>query len=130
MAVMAALPRPGLAAQRKSLSLPWPELVEQLTETLGRKLVAYIAGKKDVRAVDRWIAGGSAYRDVEARLRFTFHVVGTLLEHDSAQVVQAWLVGVNPELGDRVPIRMLRDGDPDVIGSQILAAVRAYIAGA
>ena len=51
MAVMAALPRPGLEAQRKShyASLA-SALVEQLTEILGRKLVADIAGVKDLFA--------------------------------------------------------------------------------
>jgi hypothetical protein len=55
MAVSIALPRPDLAAHREALSLAWPELVTRLTEIIGRKLTAYIAGVKDVRALDRWI---------------------------------------------------------------------------
>jgi hypothetical protein len=38
-------------------------------------------------------------------------------------------MGVNPELGDRVPIRLLREGDLNIIGMEVLAAVRAFIAG-
>ena len=64
-----------------------------------------------------------------SRLRLTFQVVRTLLEHDSREVVQAWLMGVNPELGDRVPLRLLREGDLAVVAPEVLAAARAFIAG-
>ena len=130
MAVSIALPRPDLAAHREALSLAWPELVTRLTEIIGRKLTAYIAGVKDVRALDRWINGTEPYRDVEDRLRFAYQVVRTLSEHDSPKVVQAWLTGVNPELGDRVPLRVLRDGEVAAIAPEILGAARAFIAGA
>jgi hypothetical protein len=97
------LPRPDLAADREALSLAWPEIVKRLTEIVGRKLTAYIAGTKDARALDRWINGTEPYGDVEECLRFTHQVVRTLSQHDSPRIVQAWLTGVNPELGDRVP---------------------------
>jgi hypothetical protein len=124
-----ALPRPGLEAHRQSLSLEFPRLVSGLVESIGKKLTAYVANVKDVRAVDRWMEGGAPYRDVEQRLRFAFLVVRTLAEHDSARVVQAWLTGVNPELGDRVPIRLLREGDLETIAPEVLGAARAFIAG-
>ena len=57
-------------------------------------------------------------------------MVRTLSEHDSPKVVQAWLTGVNPELGDRVPLRVLRDGEVATIAPEILGAARAFIAGA
>lgn len=123
------LPRPGLEAHRESLSTPFPELVSRLVPLIGRKLTAYIASVKDVRAVDRWMKGNVAYGDVESRLRFAFQVVRTLSELDSPQVVQAWLTGVNPELGDRVPVRLLREGELNIIGPEVLGAVRAFIAG-
>ena len=125
-----AQPRPDLAAHREALSLAWPELVTRLTEIIGRKLTAYIAGVKDVRALDRWINGTEPYRDVEDRLRFAYQVVRTLSQHDSPKVVQAWLTGVNPELGDRVPLRVLRDGEVATIAPEVLGAARAFIAGA
>ena len=124
-----ALPRPGLQAHRESLNLNSPDLVSRLADAIGRKLIAYVAGVKDVRAVDRWIGGAQPYGDVESRLRLTFQVVRTLLDHDSPQVIQAWLMGVNPELGDRVPLRLLREGDLAVVAPEVLAAARAFIAG-
>lgn len=128
MAVM-AMPRPDLAAHRESLRLPIAEIVSQLVAILGRKLTAYIAKVKDVRAVDRWIAGGEIYGDAEHRLRFAFQVARTLREQDTPAVVQAWMTGVNPELGDRVPLRLMREGDLSIVGAEILRAARAFLAG-
>jgi len=130
MAATASQPRPDLFAHREALRLPATAVVAKLVEIVGRKLTAYIGGVKDARAVDRWIAGGEIYGDAEQRLRFAFQVVRTLSEHDTASVVQAWLTGVNPELGDRVPLRLLRESDIDAVAPAILSAARAFLAGA
>jgi len=121
------LPRPDLLAHREALQLPASKVVEKLVEIVGRKLTAYIGGVKDARAVDRWIAGGAIYGDAESHLRFAFQVARALSEHDSPTVVQAWLMGVNPELGDRVPLRLMREIEIDVVAPAILSAARAYL---
>jgi hypothetical protein len=123
-------PRPDLAAHREALSLALPEIVRRLTEIAGRKLTAYIARVKDVGTLDTWINGTEPCGNVEERLRFTYQVVRTLSQHGSPKIVQAWLTGVNPELGDRVPLRVLRDGVLDTVAPEILGAGRAFIAGA
>jgi hypothetical protein len=121
------LPRPDLIAHREALRLPASEVVEKLVEIVGRKLTAHIGGVKDARAVDRWIGGGDIYGDAESRLRFAFQVARAISEHDSPAVVQAWLTGVNPELGDRVPLRMMRDNEIEAVAPDILSAARAYL---
>jgi hypothetical protein len=121
------LSRPDLFADRETLRLPAPKVVEKLVEIVGRKLTAYIGGVKDARAVDRWIAGGGIYGDAESRWRFAFQVARTLSEHDSPAVAQAWLTGVNPEQGDRVPLRLMRESEIDEVAPAILSAARAYI---
>jgi hypothetical protein len=121
------LPRPDLLAHREALRLPASKVVEKLVEIIGRKLTAYIGGVKDARAVDRWIASGKIYGDAESRLRFAFQVARTLSRHDSPAVAQAWLTGVNPELGDRVPLRLMRENEIDEVAPAILSAVRAYL---
>ena len=121
------LPTPDLFAHREALRLPASKVVEKLVEIVGRKLTAYIGGVKDARAVDRWIAGGAIYGDAESRLRFAFQVARALSEHDPAAVVQTWLMGVNPELGDRVPLRLMRENEIDAAAPAILSAVRAYL---
>ncbi len=128
MTVM-AMPRPDLAAHRESLRLPMPEIVSQLVAIVGRKLTAYIGNVKDVRAVDRWMAGGEIYGDAETRLRFAFQVARTLRERDTPAVVQAWMTGVNPELSDRVPLRLLREADLHTVAPEVLRAARAFLAG-
>ena len=121
------LSRPDLSAHREALRLPATKVVEKLVEIVGRKLTAYIGCVKDARAVDRWIAGGEIYGNAESRLRFAFQLARALSEHDSPAVVQAWLTGVNPELGDRVPLRLMRINEIDAVAPAILSAVRAYI---
>jgi hypothetical protein len=119
--------RPDLFAHREALRLPASKIVEKLVEIVGRKLTAYIGAVKDARAVDRWIAGGEIYGDAESRLRFAFQVARTLSEHNSPAVVQAWLTGVNPELDDRVPLRLMRENEIDEVAPAILIAVRAFL---
>lgn len=121
------LARPDLSAHREALRLPASMVVERLVGIVGRKLTAYIGGVKDARAVDRWIGGGDIYGDAESRLRFAFQVARALNEHDSPAVVQARLTGVNPELGDRVPLRLMPDNEIEAVAPDILSAARAYL---
>lgn len=121
--------RPGARAHLEATKLVFPELVTRMTSIIGKKLTAYIAGKDDVRSIDRWIQGQGSYKDAEPRLRFAYQLVATLSEHDRPAVVQSWLTGINPELRDRTPIRLLREGDLEVVGSELLGAARAFIAG-
>lgn len=122
------LPRPDLSVHREVLRLSTSQLVEKLVEIVGRKMTAYIGGVKDARAVDRWIAGGEIYGGAESRLRLAFQVARTLSQHDSPAVVQAWLTGVNPELGDRVPLRLMRENEIDAVAPAILSAARTFLA--
>ena len=122
-------PRLDLFAHREALRLPASKVVEKLVEIVGRKLTAYIGGVKDARAVDRWIGGSEIYGDAEIRLRFAFQVARTLSEYDSPAVAQAWLTGVNPELEDRVPLRLMRENEIDAVAPAILSAARAFLAG-
>lgn len=122
--------RPGLRAHDDSTRLAFPELVEKLAGITGRKLLVYIANLGDTRAVERWVNEGSKpYGDAEKRIRFTYQLVVPIADHDSREVVQSWLTGLNPELKDRTPIRLLREEDLDKVGPELLAAARAFIAG-
>ncbi len=119
----------GARAHLAATKTGFPELVTQMTSIIGKKLTAYIAGKDDVRSIDRWMQGQGSYKDAEPRLRFAYQLVITLSEHDQPAVVQSWLTGINPELRDRTPIRLLREGDLEAVGPELLGAVRAFIAG-
>jgi hypothetical protein len=121
--------RPDLGAHRESISKRFPEIVKELTGILGRKLIAYIGRAKDVRTVDGWAAGVEPYRDAEARVRLAFHVARMLQQHEAREVIQAWFTGVNPELNDRVPVRLLREGELEAVAKAVLTAARAFLAG-
>jgi hypothetical protein len=122
-------PRPDLLAYREATTLEFPRLVKELTTILGKKLTAYIASVKDTRAIERWISGSEPYKGSEERLRFAYRLAKMIGDHDGPRVVQAWFTGLNPELNDRVPIRLLREENLESVGSEILGAARAFLAG-
>ena len=124
------LPRPDLAAHRRAVRASFSEIVAELVQILGKKLTAYIGGVKDTRVIERWMQGGTEpYRDAEARIRLAYQIAKTLSEHDSARVVQAWFTGLNPELQDRAPIRLLKEEEVAKVGPELLNAMRAFLAG-
>ncbi len=124
-----SLPRPDLEAHRNSLMLTMPELLLTLMANIGKKLTAYVAGVNHHEIIESWVAGEPSPSDAEKRLRFTYQIVMTLMTKDSPAVAQAWLLGVNPELGDRVPIRLLRESNLDQAAGPVVGAARAFAAG-
>ena len=45
------------------------------------------------------------------------------------RIVPSPVTGVNPELGDRVPLRLMRENEIDAVAPAILSAARAFLAG-
>lgn len=111
---------------------PFDAAVKKLADLLTPRLVAYIGGVRETRAVHQWAEGTREAKasEVEDRLRFALQVALVLAEHDGQRVVQAWFQGLNPHLEDRSPARLLRDGDLDEVGPAVLAAARAFLVGA
>ena len=54
---------------------------------------------------------GELSGDGEQRLRFAFQFVRMLAERENPAVIQSGLANLNPELGDRVPLRLMREND-------------------
>jgi hypothetical protein len=121
--------KPDLVAQRESVTLPLPKLVAGLVEIIGKKITAYICQAKDVRTVDRWIEGGEPYKGVEPKLRTAYHLAKLLNDYESNRIVQSWILGLNPQLGDVSPARLLREEDVAIAGPAVLGAARAFLAG-
>lgn len=105
-------------------------VVRELRELLTPRLVAYIAGVRETRAVHQWADGTRAVKsdDVERRLRLALRIALVLREREEPRVIRAWFQGLNPRLDDRSAARLLRDGDLDEIGPVVLAAARAFAA--
>jgi hypothetical protein len=128
---MTSSTRPAdLAAYNEAVVMRPDELVVALRELLGAKLVAYIGGVKETRAVRQWADGtrriGSP-TDIE-RLRVAYRAARMVNVRDSVRVVQAWFQGLNPSLDDVSPARLLRDDDIDVAGPRVIAAARQFAA--
>lgn len=121
---------PGLRAYEISIRLDVAELVGQLRDLLGAQLVAYLGSVTETRAVRQW-AEGTRKPPAEAirRLRLAYQVAGLLIERDQPQVIQAWFQGMNPQLEDTAPARLIREGNPDEVGPRVLAAAREFAAG-
>ena len=121
--------RPDLAYVN-AMRLSSADLAGELRTLLGAKLVAYLGGVKETRAVRQWVEGSRqiAGADNQRRLRLAYQAAKLIAERDGPGVVQAWFRGLNPALADRSPARLLRDGDLDDVGPQVLAAARQFAA--
>ena len=120
---------PGLRAFEASVRSDVTELVGALRELLGAKLVAYLGSVSETRAVRQWADGErKPPAEVVRRLRLAYQVAGLLAERDQPRVIQAWFQGMNPQLEDWAPARMIRESAPDEIGTRVLAAARAFAA--
>lgn len=122
--------KPDLQAFSEATRSPFPHVVKDVIGLLGPKLVAYVASVSETRVVQQWI-DGSRPKDpeTERRLRLAAQVAKLIAAHDNGAVAQAWFQGLNPQLDDRSPARLLREGDVDDVGPKLLAAARAFVAG-
>lgn len=104
-------------------------LISELRDLLGAKLVAYLGGVKETRAVRQWAEGTRKVSGEDLRrLRLAYQAGMLLAQRDAPAVVQAWFQGLNPALGDRAPARVLREGNLDEVGPEVLAAARQFSA--
>lgn len=111
------------SAQTQSVAAAIPTVVSRLRTVLGRDVVAVLVSRAP-RAVTRWVAGDAAppARE-EDLLRATFQITQVLGEVEPDEVIRAWFMGMNPQLGDESPIEVLRQGRVrDAMG-----AARAFV---
>ncbi|WP_206751193.1 MULTISPECIES: hypothetical protein, partial [unclassified Cryobacterium] len=112
-----------------SVRLDTGGIVTGLRELLGAQLVAYLGRVSNTRSVREWADGSRVPgADVVQRLRTSFYVAGILSERERATIVQAWFQGMNPELGDKSPVALLRGEPLVVVGPIVVAAARSFIA--
>jgi len=124
--------RPDLAAYNAVLRMEPHEIVAELAAILGKKITAYLAGVKDTRTIESWMEPGRTEDDARLvdfeRLRLSLRVAKIITTHDGNRVAQAWFGGLNPELADRNPARLLREGDA-ADREAVLNAARAFLVG-
>lgn len=99
-----------------AMRLDLPSLVRSLQDVLGQRLVAVIAGVSDVKAVGKWARGErTPHPEAERQLRDAFHITQLLMQHESAETVRAWFMGMNPDLDDQAPALMLGEHPQEVL---------------
>ena len=128
MAVSAA--RPDYVAHQRAVRASFPEVAGELRSILGAKLCAYLGSVKETRAVHEWADGGrEPSAETQRRLRLALQVAIAIAEKDGPDIARAWFQGLNPQLDDRSPARLLREGDVDEVGPAVIAAERAFLVG-
>jgi hypothetical protein len=121
--------RPELA-HAQATRAPFNEVAASLRELLGAKLTAYLGSVKETRAVNQWAdEGREPAEPVQMRLRLALQVALMIAAADGPRVARAWFQGMNPQLDDRSPARLLREGDLDEVGAEVLGAARAFLVG-
>src|SRR5436305_1895569 len=122
--------RPDFAAHTRTVRASFPEVATELREVLGARLVAYLGSVRETRAVNQWADGvREPGAEVQQRLRVALQIALTIAASESAQIAQAWFQGLNPQLDDRSPARLLRDGEVDEVGPSLITAARAFLVG-
>lgn len=122
--------RPDLEAYEHAARIEFPVVVKELTDLLGPRLVAYLASVTETRAVRQWADREREAREpIPARLRLALQIALLIARHDNPRVAQAWFQGLNPQLDDRSPARLLREGEVEDVGPLVLSAARAFVSG-
>lgn len=110
--------------------MDFASVADALRVLLGARLTAYIGNVNETRAVHGWAEGSRQPADLtRQRLRHALVVAMTIADADGPQITQAWFQGLNPQLDDRSPARLLREGELDDVGPAVTAAARAFLVG-
>ncbi|MCK8478105.1 hypothetical protein [Microbacterium aurugineum] len=105
-----------------------PQIVSDLRERLGAKLVAYIANVTETRAVRSWADGDRMpTANTERRLRLAFQVATLVDRSEGDGVAATWFQGMNPQLGDLSPARVLHEDRTDEGMARVLNAAKSFV---
>jgi hypothetical protein len=125
-----AAPRPDLKAHAHAIRADFATVARELRELLDARLTAYLGSVKETRAVHEWAEDGRRPSELtQRRLRLALQVALMISAEDGPEITQAWFQGLNPELDDRSPARLIREGDLEEVGSPVVASARAFLVG-
>jgi hypothetical protein len=115
-------------AHEHAMEIPIEDVVRELVALLGATTVAVVGGVKETRAVTQWLSGRAPQRPHV--LRFALQLGSMIASQASNEIARAWFHGSNPQLGDAIPMMLLRDGELRDIQSPLLTAARSFAARA
>lgn len=105
-----------------------PVLVQWLCGVLTPELVVHLAGAREPAMV-RWWASGRLVPSgpEEHRLRFAYSLLRRIEDLQGREAAQAWFMAVNTRLGQRSPLRAIREGrfrETAAAASKLMEGVR------
>lgn len=111
-------------SHQEAMMTPIAKVALQLLEILGARLAAMVVGLSDPKALSSYIKEGQKPQgETERRLRLAHQIVVRLMKGGvPRESVQSWFVGMNPELNDEAPAKVILD-DP----KRVLDAARAFV---
>lgn len=101
-------------------------IIEQLMNIVGPKQAAYIGGGESSQNAYRWVKEGLEPA-LERRMQLALNVSRIICDSESELKTQGWMIGGNPHLNGESPMQLLRDGDTEEVGPELIAAARAYV---
>jgi hypothetical protein len=101
------------------------DVVGELAEILGPRLVAYIGGASHTKFVRTWRDAMAAPRRIGA-LRGALQAARLILATESPVVAQAWFTGANTHLALEAPATVLRDATSPSEISKVVRAANAF----
>lgn len=118
---------PTIHIFRESVTLEIHEIVAKLRDLLGAQLVAYLGKVQETRAVRQWAdASRKVSASTDAKLRLAYQAASLIASRNSHTVTQAWFMGMNPQLDDDSPARLIREGKINQVGPDIMSAAKAF----
>jgi hypothetical protein len=111
-------------AHAHAMSVGIGTVVAELVGFLGLTTVAVIGGVGETRAVQQWIAGREPQRPNV--LRFALQLAMMIATEEDKSVARSWFQGSNPQLGDRIPLMMLRNDPLEDVQGPLMAAARSF----
>lgn len=118
-----ATPSPDLIAYEAMSRATPAEMARFLQELVGQRMTALMVGISNPKAVGQWARGPREPQgDTIQHLRDAYQVAYLLRECVPPQVVQNWLMGMNPDLEDTAPALHIADRPQDV-----LRAAKAFV---
>ena len=113
-------------AHQKAVAFEVKDIARYLQETLGQKLVAYMAGVADPKRVGRWAKARKHHGPTPNAGSERPSRSSTCSSPRTARMsARAWFIGMNPQLGDDSPAEAIHDGRL----KEALAAARAFVSG-
>jgi hypothetical protein len=111
-------------AHRTATQLDHPELVAELQELLGQKLVAFAVGDRHPKTIGRY-ARGDREPDPHTlgQLVDLRTVVGILRQGMRDPAIKAWMMGSNPRLKGKAPIEAVHEGR----AYEVMGAAKAFV---